>query len=73
MLKRGLVLIALFAAVATPVLAMGSFYVVFDEAAKTCVMSRTAPSDTAKFAMMGEYKSKADAKMAMRGMTKCRG
>lgn len=73
MLKKFFVLAALAAAVATPVLAMGPFYVMFDRAAKKCVMSRTAPSDTAKFAMMGEYKTEADAKMAMRGMTSCRG
>lgn len=73
MLKKTFVMIAMFAAVATPVLAMGPFYVMFDNAAKKCVMSRTAKSDTAKFAMMGQYKTEADAKMAMKGMTKCRG
>ena len=71
-MKKTLILATALAAFATPALAMGGFYVMFDNAAKKCVMSKTAPSDTAKFAMMGSYKTEADAKMAMKGMTKCK-
>lgn len=71
-MKRTLVIATLIAAFATPALAMGPFYIAFDKAAKKCVMVKTPPNDTAKFAMMGEYKSESDAKMAMKGMTKCK-
>ena len=71
-MKKTLIVVAALAAFATPALAMGPFYVMFDNTKKKCVMSRTEPSDTAKFAMMGQYKTEADAKMAMKGMTKCK-
>jgi len=71
-MKKILIAATLIAAFATPALAMGPFYVYFDKAANKCAMSQTAPSDTAKFAMMGEYGSEADAKMAMAGMSKCK-
>ena len=70
-MRRTLIVATLIAAFATPALAMGPFYIVFDKQAGKCTMVREAPSDTAKFAMMGEYKTEADAKMAMHGMTKC--
>lgn len=69
---RRILIAATAIAFATPALAMGPFYVYFDKAANKCAMSQTAPSDTAKFAMMGEYKTEADAKMAMAGMSKCK-
>lgn len=71
-MKKTLIVATALAAIATPALAMGPFYVMFDNTAKKCVMSRKAPSDSDKFAMMGEYKTEADAKMAMKGMTKCK-
>ena len=71
-MKKTLIIATALAAFATPALAMGPISVMFDNTTKKCVMSRTAPTDTAKFAMMGEYKTEADAKMAMHGMTKCK-
>jgi len=53
--------------------AAGPFYVVFDKTTKTCSMAKTPPTDTEKFSMMGQYGSEADAKMAMSGMTACKG
>ena len=61
------VLAGVFATGATA--AAGPFYIVFDKTTKTCSMTRTAPTDTEKFSMMGQYGSEADAKMAMHGMT----
>jgi type IV secretory pathway component VirB8 len=71
-MKKLLIASAMIVAFATPALAMGPFYIVFDKAAGKCSMVREAPSDTAKFAMMGEYASEKDAHMAMTGMTKCK-
>ena len=71
-MKKTLIVAAMIAAFATPALAMGPFYIVFDKAAGKCTMTQTAPTDTDKFAMMGEYKTESDAKMAMHGMAKCK-
>ena len=71
-MKKCLLAATLVCAFAVPVLAnAGPFYIVFDKSTKTCSMSRTAPTDTEKFSMMGQYNSEADATMAMSGMTKC--
>jgi len=71
-MKKILIAATLLSSMATPALAMGPFYVVFDNVGKKCMMTQEAPTDTAKFAMMGEYGTEADAKMAMKGMTKCK-
>lgn len=71
-MKRILLAATLITAFAAPALAMDSFYIVFDNTTKTCSMSKTAPTDTEKFAMMGSYGSKADAHMAMAGMVRCK-
>jgi hypothetical protein len=71
-MKKYLVAATLICAIAAPVLAQaGPFYIVFDKTTKTCSMVRTAPNDTEKFRMMGQYNSEADAHMAMSGMTRC--
>jgi hypothetical protein len=70
-MKKLLIASILIGAFAAPALAMDSYYILFDKTKKTCVMSRTAPSDTEKFSMMGVYGSEANAHMAMKGMTAC--
>ncbi len=47
-------------------------YVMYDKATGTCSISKTAPTETEKFSMMGIYGSAYMAKKAMRGMMKCR-
>ena len=71
-MKRLVIAAALVTAFAAPALAMGPFYVMFDNKTKKCKVVNEPPSDTAKFAMMGEYGSQADAKMAMKGMMACK-
>jgi hypothetical protein len=73
-MKKYLLAATLICAFAVPVLAnAGPFYIVFDKTTKKCSMVRTAPTDTEKFSMMGQYNSEADAHMAMAGMTQCKG
>jgi hypothetical protein len=73
-MRRYLLAATLICAFAAPVAAgAGPFYIVFDKATKTCSMVRTPPTETEKFSMMGQYGSEADAKMAMAGMTACKG
>jgi hypothetical protein len=72
-MKKYLIAATLIFAFAAPALAQaGPFYIVFDKTTKTCSMVRSAPTDTEKFSMMGQYGSEADAHMAMAGMTKCK-
>lgn len=73
-MKKHLLATVLLCAFTLPVLAQaGPFYIVFDKTTKKCSMSRSAPTDTEKFSMMGIYGSEADAHMAMAGMTACKG
>jgi hypothetical protein len=71
-MKKYLLAATLTGAFVFPVLAMDSYYIVFDKTTKKCSMSRSAPTDTEKLRMMGTYGSEADAKMAMAGMTRCK-
>jgi hypothetical protein len=71
-MKKYILAAALIGAFVTPASA-GSFYVMFNNATKTCEIATAAPSETEKFSMMGIYGSEANAKMAMAGMMKCKG
>jgi hypothetical protein len=71
-MRKILIAATLIGAFAAPALAMDSFYIVFDNKTKQCSMTRSAPTDTEKFSMMGIYGSEADAHMAMKGMMACR-
>lgn len=71
-MKRYLLAALMIGAFAVPAYA-ATFYVMFDKAKKQCSIATTAPTETEKFSMMGQYGSEADAKMAMKGMTKCKG
>jgi hypothetical protein len=70
-MKKYLLLTTLLVAFAAPASA-ATFYVMFNSETKQCSISKTAPTETEKFSMMGQYGSEADAKMAMAGMTKCK-
>jgi hypothetical protein len=69
-MKKYLLAATLIGAFAVPAYA-AEFHVMFDKTTKKCSVSKTAPSETEKFSMMGIYGSEADAMMAMKGMTKC--
>jgi hypothetical protein len=73
-MKKYLIAAALIAGLATPVLAVETFYIMFDNTMKgqagACSIMTSKPSDT-KYKMMGEYKSKADAEAAMKTMKDC--
>ena len=70
-MKKYLLATTLIAAFAVPAYA-ATFHVMFDKTTKQCSISKTAPTETEKFSMMGTYGSEADAQMAMKGMTKCK-
>ena len=64
------VLIASFAA---PVLAVETFYIMFDNTMKGCTIMTTEPTNKGKYKMMGKYASKAEAEKAMGSMKECAG
>jgi len=50
-----------------------TFYVMFNKTTKQCSIATTAPTETEKFSMMGQYGSETEAKKAMSGMKECKG
>ena len=54
-------------------LAADTFYVMFNKTTKTCSVSKSAPTETEKFSMMGQYGSEAEAMSAMSKMAECKG
>jgi hypothetical protein len=71
-MKKYLVAAALIVGFASPALA-DQFYVMFDKTTKKCSVSKSAPTETEKFSMMGQYGSEAAAMTAMHGMKECKG
>jgi hypothetical protein len=71
-MKKYLLAAALIVGVASPVLA-AEFYVMFDKTTKKCSVSKSAPTETEKFSMMGQYGSEAEAMTAMSKMKECKG
>jgi hypothetical protein len=71
-MKKYFVAAALITTFATPVLAVETFYIMFDNNTKSCQVMTTKPSG-AHYKMMGEYKSQADADTAMKTMKECAG
>jgi hypothetical protein len=72
-MKRCLVAAALVAGLTAPVLAVETFYVMFDKTAKKCSVSETPPTPTEQFSTMGQYGSQQEAVTAMREMPECKG
>jgi hypothetical protein len=72
-MKRYLVAAALIVGFSSPVLAADTFYVMFNKTTKTCSVSKSAPTETEKFSMMGQYGSEAEAMTAMSKMAECKG
>jgi len=70
-MKRYLLAATLIVAFTVPASA-ATFYVMFNKHTKQCSISKTPPTETEKFSMMGQYGSEANAKMAMAGMTHCK-
>jgi hypothetical protein len=69
-MKKFLVTAGLIVGFSTPVLAVETFYIMFDNTSNSCSIMTTDPK-TGRYKMMGEYKSKADAEAAMKTMKEC--
>jgi len=73
-MRKYLIAAALIVTFSAPAFAVETFYIMFDNSMKgqkgACSILTTKPTD-AKYKMMGEYKSKAEAETAMHSMKDC--
>jgi hypothetical protein len=73
-MRKYLIAAALIVTFSAPAFAVETFYIMFDNSMKgqkgACSIMTTKPTD-AKYKMMGEYKSKAEAETAMHSMKDC--
>lgn len=72
-MKTYLIAATLIIAFSSPMLAADTFYIMFDKTTKKCSVSKSAPTETEKFSMMGQYGSEAEAMSAMSKMAECKG
>ena len=72
-MKSFLLTAILISSLAVSASAADTFYVMFDKTTKKCSIATSAPTETEKFSMMGQYGSEAAAKKAMSGMKQCKG
>jgi hypothetical protein len=71
-MKTFLLTAMLIGSLAVSASAANTFYVMFDKTKKQCSIATSAPTETEKFSMMGQFGSEAEAKKAMAGMKECK-
>ena len=69
-MKKYLIAGVLVASFSAPALALGTFYIMFDNTTKHCFMM-TSLAHGSRYKMMGKYSSKDAAHAAMAGMKEC--
>ena len=70
-MKKYLVAAVLIVSFSAPVLAVETFYIMFDNTMKGCSIMTTEPTDKARYKMMGKYDSEGAATTAMSSMKEC--
>ena len=70
-MNRYLVAAVLIVSFSSPVLAVETYYIMFDNTMKGCTIMTTEPTDKARYKMMGKYNSKAEAEKAAASMKGC--
>ena len=70
-MKKYLIAAVLIVSFSAPVLAVETFFIMFDNTMKGCSIMTAEPTDKARYKMMGKYGSKADAETAMHAMKEC--
>jgi hypothetical protein len=71
-MKKYLVAAAMIVGFSVPAMAVETYYIMYDNSMKGCSVMTTKSTD-AKYKMMGEYKSQAEADAAMKTMKECAG
>lgn len=69
-MKKSLIAAALIVGFATPVLAVETFYIMFDNTMKGCRIMTSQPTGS-QYKMMGKYGSRGAAETAMKTMKEC--
>jgi hypothetical protein len=70
-MQRFFIAAMLLICLAAPVLAEGTFYIVYDSMMKGCTIVTTEPTDKAKYKVLGKYKSNAKAQKAIASLKEC--
>jgi len=69
--KDNLVAAVLLLSFIAPVLAVETFYIIFDIALKGCTIATAEPADKTRYKVLGKYKSNAEAEKAVASMKEC--
>ena len=70
-MKKYLIVAALIVGFSTPVLAVETNFIMFDNTTKKCVIMTSEPTDKSRYKMMGKYNSADAAHKAMASMKEC--
>ena len=69
-MKKYLIAAVLIVSFSAPSLALGTFYIMFDNHTKKCVMMSSNPGGS-RYTMLGSYSSQRKAHRAMSSMSQC--
>jgi hypothetical protein len=70
-MQKYLVAAVLLVTFIAPVLAVETFYIIFDTALKGCTIATAEPADKTRYKVLGKYKSNAEAEKAVASMKEC--
>jgi hypothetical protein len=70
-MQKYLIAAVLVVSFTAPVLAVETFYVIFDNTMKGCTIVTTEPTDKARYKILGKYTSNAEAEKAIASMKEC--
>ena len=70
-MQKYLIAAVLFVSFTAPVLAVETFYVIFDDTMMGCTIVTSEPTDKARYKILGKYTSNAEAEKAIASMKEC--
>ena len=70
-MQKYLITALLVVSLTAPVLAVETFYIVFDDAMKGCTITTTEPADKTRYKVIGKYNLEAEAQKAIASMKEC--
>jgi hypothetical protein len=70
-MQKYLIAALLVVSLTAPVLAVETFYIVFDNTMKGCTITTTEPADKTRYKVIGKYNSEAEAQKAIASMKEC--
>jgi hypothetical protein len=70
-MQKYLIAAVLVVSFIVPVLAVETFYIIFDNTLKGCTIATAEPTDKTRYKVLGQYKSNAEAEKAIGSMKRC--